>query len=60
MVVSVNEKGIELQENGSSLGISQGSAPPLAVSVNAQGSASARYIDADTGQVTITSVGYAQ
>ena len=59
MVVSVNEKGIELQENGSSLGISQGSAPPLAVSLNAQGSASARYIDSDTGQVTITSVGYA-
>ncbi len=60
MVVSVNEKGIELQENGSSLGISQGSAPPLSFSVNAQGSASARYIDSDTGQVTITSVGYAQ
>ena len=32
---------------------------PVSVSVSVQGSASARYVDADTGQVTITSV-YAQ
>ncbi len=60
MVVSANDKGIELRENGTSLGISQGSAPPLSVSVSVQGSASARYIDTETGQVTITSVSYAQ
>ena len=59
MVVSANDKGIELRENGTSLGISQGSAPPLSVSVSVQGSASARYIDTETGQVTITSVSYA-
>jgi Putative zinc-finger len=60
MVVSASDKGIELRENGTSLGISQGSAPPLSVSVSVQGSASARYIDTETGQVTITSVSYAQ
>jgi len=60
MVVSANDKGIELRENGTSLGISQGSAPPMSVSVSVQGSASARYIDTETGQVTITSVSYAQ
>jgi hypothetical protein len=46
---------IEVQENGSSLGVGQ-PGTPLAVSVDAQGSASARYVDTDTGQVTITSV----
>ncbi len=55
-VVEATESGIELRENGSSLGVSQGTARPVAVSVNVQGSASARYVDADTGQMTITSV----
>ena len=59
LIVTADEKGIELHENGGSLGISEGTAPPLAVSVSMPGSASARYVDADTGQVTITSV-YAQ
>jgi hypothetical protein len=55
-VVAATPSGIELRENGSSLGVSQGGARPLAVSVNVQGSASARYMDTDTGQMTITSV----
>ncbi|HEX5431540.1 MAG TPA: hypothetical protein VFW83_06215 [Bryobacteraceae bacterium] len=55
-VVEASSTGMELRENGSSLGVSQGALRPVAVSVNAQGSASARYVDADTGQVTITSV----
>ncbi len=57
--VQADAMGIELRENGASLGVSQGTNRPLAVSVSAQGSASARYINADTGQMTITSV-YAQ
>jgi len=59
LVVEANASGIELRENGSTLGVSQGTARPIAVSVSVQGSASARYVDADTSQVTITSV-YAQ
>ena len=55
-VVSASSSGIELRENGSALGVSQGTARPVAVSVSMQGSASARYVDTDTGQVTITSV----
>jgi hypothetical protein len=55
-VVSASSSGIELRENGSALAVSQGTARPVAVSVSMQGSASARYVDADTGQVTITSV----
>jgi len=55
-VVEATSSGIELRENGSSLGVSQGAARPLAVSVSVQGSASASYVDSDTGQMTITSV----
>ena len=55
-VVSASSAGIELRENGSALAVSQGTAQPVAVSVSMQGSASARYVDTDTGQVTITSV----
>ncbi|MGH9559799.1 MAG: hypothetical protein ACRD30_11215 [Bryobacteraceae bacterium] len=58
-IVEANSSGIELRENGSTLGIGQGSTRPVAVSLSVQGSASARYVDADTGQMTITSV-YAQ
>lgn len=55
-VVEATSSGIEVRENGSSLGVSQGETRPLTVSVNVQGSASARYVDADTGQMTITTV----
>jgi anti-sigma factor RsiW len=55
-VVAVSASGIELRENGSALAVSQGAARPVAVSVSMQGSASASYVDTDTGQVTITSV----
>ena len=55
-VVEASSAGIEWRENGSALKISQGTLRPVAVSVDAQGSASARYVDTDTGQVTITSV----
>lgn len=59
LVVQADSSGIELRQDGNSLGVSQGASRPLTVSVSAQGSASARYVNADTGQMTITSV-YAQ
>lgn len=55
-VAEASPTGIELRENGGALWISQGDLRPVDVSVSAQGSASARYVDADTGQVVITSV----
>jgi hypothetical protein len=55
-MVEATSAGIKLFENGGALGVDQGSLRPVAVSVDAQGSASARYVDTDTGQVTITSV----
>ena len=58
-LVQVSAAGIQLQQNGGTLGMSQGQEPPVSVTLNVQGSARARYIDADTGQITITGV-YAQ
>jgi len=58
-MVQVSAAGIQLQQNGGTLGMSQGQQRPVSVTLSVQGSARARYIDADTGQVTITGV-YAQ
>jgi len=58
-LVQASAEGVELRENGSAMTLSQRGVRPVSVSLNTQGSARASYIDADTGQVTITSV-YAQ
>ena len=55
-VVEATPAGVQLRENGGALQVSQSGLRPLTVSVSMQGSASAHYIDTDTGQVTITSV----
>ena len=55
-VVGASSSGVELLENGGRLGIEQSGLKPVMFSVSAQGSASARYVDQDTGQVTITAV----
>jgi hypothetical protein len=55
-VVRASSSGVELLENGGQLGIEQNGLQPVMFSVSAQGSASARYVDQDTGQVTITAV----
>jgi len=55
-VVEASSKGIEFRENGSAMGVSTSDARPVATSVSFGGSASARYVDDDTGQVTITTV----
>ena len=38
------------------LGLEQSGMRPVLFSVSAQGSASARYVDEETGQITITAV----
>ncbi len=58
-VVGASSSGVELLENGGRMGIEQRGLEPVMFSVSTQGSASARYVDQDTGQVTITAT-YAQ
>lgn len=53
--VRATADGIRVSENGNSLGLSQGSDRPRAVTLSVK-SARAQYVDAETGQVTITSV----
>ena len=53
-VVGASSAGVELLENGGRMGIDQSGLEPVMYSVSTQGSASARYVDQDTGQVTIT------
>jgi hypothetical protein len=51
--------GIQVSENGSALTMMHLGTAPAVVVVNTRGSLRARYVDDDTGQVTITNV-YAQ
>ncbi len=53
-VVGASSLGVELLENGGRMGIDQSGLRPAMFTVSTQGSASARYVDQDTGQVTIT------
>lgn len=55
-VVEASSDGIELRENGIPVSIPQAASRPLSITVSARGFASARYVDADTGQMTITGV----
>lgn len=55
-VVEASPSGIEWRENGNKLRMPQGESRLVSVSVDGQGSASARYIEPDTGQITINSV----
>jgi hypothetical protein len=53
-VVGASSAGVVLVEKGGQIRIDQGGLEPVMYSVSTQGSASARYVDQDTGQVTIT------
>lgn len=55
-VVEASANGVELRENGVVVSLPQAPTRPLAITVSAPGSASARYVDDDTGQMTISSV----
>ena len=60
VVVEASGSSIQVRENGGSLALLHPRSDGLTISVNMQGSAGARYIDSDTGQVTINRVYYAQ
>ncbi len=49
-------RGIEVRENGHALTMFNPRTQPVRLSVSMQGSMAARYVDSDTGQVTITNV----
>lgn len=55
-VVAATPAGIEFRENGGSLGLRLNDATLIETSLSVSGSASAHYVDDETGQVTITTV----
>ena len=57
--LEATRNGIQLSENGSTLTMMHPGAAPALVVVSTRGALRARYVDDDTGQVTITNV-YAQ
>jgi hypothetical protein len=59
VALAATRNGIEVRENGAALTMVNPGQAPTAVVVNTSGSLRARYVDDDTGQVTITNV-YAQ
>lgn len=56
IVLETTDAGLELRENGRTLTMLQPASTTVTYTVNAEGSMRARYIDSDTGQVTITNV----
>ena len=60
VVLEASRSSIQVRENGGALSLMHPRSDGVTVSVNMQGSAGVRYIDSDTGQVTINRVYYAQ
>jgi len=60
VVLEANPSSIEVKSNGNALSLMHPRSEGPTVSVNLQDSAGVRYVDADTGQVTINKVYYAQ
>jgi hypothetical protein len=56
LILEATRGGVQLKQNGAALALAAEGAQPVAVSVSMQGAARARYVDDETGQVTITSV----
>ena len=57
--VTGNREGVEVKQNGATMTLMNPGTLPSVVTASTQGEVRARYVDADTGQVTITNV-YAQ
>jgi anti-sigma factor RsiW len=56
VVLAATGNGIELKQAGSSLSLMHGRARDVTLTVSTQGAMRARYVDSDTGQVTINNV----
>ena len=60
VVLEASRTSIQVRENGGALSLMHPRSDGVTISVNMQGSAGARYVDSDTGQVTINRVYYAE
>jgi hypothetical protein len=56
IILESTDSGIQVKENGAVLSLRHSSSDGVTVSMSGQGSVGARYLDADTGQITIHNV----
>ena len=56
--IEATESGVELRENGGAMKLRAPESQPVMLSVSAEGSVNARYVDSETGQVTINNVSF--
>jgi hypothetical protein len=56
VVLAVNGNGIEMKQGGRAFAMRSGRAMDVTYSASARGAVNARYVDADTGQVTVINV----
>lgn len=60
IILEANQSSIEVKSNGRTLSLMHPKSEDATVSINLQGSAGVRYVDTDTGQVTMNKVYYVQ
>ena len=56
VVFAMNGNGIEMKQGGRAIGLRSGRAMDITYSASARGAVGARYVDADTGYVTVINV----
>ena len=56
--IEATQSGVELKENGGAMAIRTPESQPAMLTVSAEGSVNARYVDSETGQVTINNVSF--
>ena len=56
--IEATQAGVELKENGGAMSLRAPESQPVMLTVSAEGSVNARYVDSETGQVTINNVSF--
>lgn len=56
--IEATQSGVELKENGGAMALRAPESQPVLLTVSSEGSVNARYVDSETGQVTINNVSF--
>ena len=56
--IEATQAGVELKENGSAMTLRAPDSQPVLLTISSEGSVNARYVDSETGQVTINNVSF--
>jgi len=56
--IEATQAGVEVKENGGAFALRSPESQPVTLTVSSEGSVNARYVDSETGQVTINNVSF--